>query len=162
MQNHSKHDGIHLPCEFASLLKNIRNNWLTEKMGKLDEKETKKMQLGEMTLQMKGGQRKRYKHFIRYIKLAIHYTCNGIFSFFRSLCRISQNYVLLGTFLTDSLKKEVEKLHRGSGGKYFTTVQRIISKASPLLSNNVNADSFKIKSGHLRFDCSFFIGRKLG
>ena len=115
-----------------------------------------------MALQMKGGQGKRYKQFTRDAAQAIHHTCNGIISLCRSLLRVSHNYVLLRIFSTDSLEKEFGKLRQGSGGTCFITVQQIIekvniSKASLLLSANVNVDSFNIKSGHSCFNCSFLL-----
>ena len=94
-----------------------------------------------------------------------HTSHMGVVSLCRSLFRVSHNYVLLGKLLTYSLDKEFENLRQGSAGKCFITVQNIkekvnISNLSPLLSNNVNTDSFSIECGH--FDCSFFIGRKFG
>ena len=92
----------------------------------------------------------------------MHHTCNGTVSLCRSLLRVSHNYVLLGTFSTDPLEKEFGKLHQGSGGTYFITVQQIIekvniSKASLLLSANVNFDSVTVESGHPCFNCSFLL-----
>ena len=46
----------------------------------LDEKLKVILQFGKMVLQMKGGQGKHYKQFNRDNALAIHRTCNGIFS----------------------------------------------------------------------------------
>ena len=114
-----------------------------------------------MSLQMKGGQVKRYKQFTWYTAQAIiHHTCNGVVSLCRSLLRVLHSYVLLGTFSTDLLEKEFRIMHQGSGGTYSITVQQIIEKvnlfkASLLLSGNVNVDSFNIKSGHLCFNCIF-------
>ena len=84
----------------------------------------------------------------------------------RSLLRVSHNYVLLGTFSTDPLKKEFGKLRQGSGGTYFITVEQIIekvniSKASLLLSANVNVDSFNIENGHSCFNYSFLLDENL-
>ena len=113
---------------------------------------------------MKGGQVKRYKQFTRDTAQEIHHTCNGIVSLCRSLLRVSHNYVLLGTFSTDPLKREFRKLHQGSGGTYFIAVQQIIekvnkSKASSLLSANVNVDSFNVEYGHSCFNCSFLLDK---
>ena len=88
----------------------------------LDERLNTILQFGEMALQMKGGQGKRYKQFTRDTAQAVHHTCNGIVSLCRSLLRVSQNYVLLGTFSTDPLEKEFGKLLQGFGGTYFITV----------------------------------------
>ena len=115
---------------------------------------------GEMALKIKGGLGKHYKQFTPVTILAIHRICNGIASLYRSLLRVS--HVLLGTFSTDPFLKEFGKLHQESGGTYFTTVQQIIkkvrlSKASLLLSTNVNVDIFKIDSGHSYFSCSFLL-----
>ena len=98
------------------------------------------LQFSEMALQIKDGQGKRYKQFTRDAAQVIYHTRNGIISLCRSLLRVSHNYVLLGTFSTDPLEKEFEKLRQGSGGTYFLTVQQIIeklniSKASLLLSS---------------------------
>ena len=130
----------------------------------LDERLNTILQFGEMTLQMKGGQGKRYKQFNLDTAQAIHHTYNGIVRLCRSLLRVSHNYVLLGTFSTDPLEKEFGKLHQGSGGTYFITVQQIIekvniSKSSLLLSANVNVDSFNIESGHSK---DLLIRRKFG
>ena len=121
-------------------------------------------QFGEMALQMKGGQGKRYKQFTRDTAQAIHYTFNGIVSLCKSWLGVSKSYVLLGTFSTDPLEKEFGKLRQGSGGTYFITVQRTIekvniSKASLWLSANVNVDCFNIKSGHSCFNCSFLLDK---
>ena len=91
----------------------------------------------------------------------MHHTCN-IVSLCRSLLRVLHNYVLLGKFSTDPSEKEFGKLCQGSGGAYFITVQQLIekvniSKASLLLSANVNVGSFNIESGHSRFNCSFLL-----
>ena len=115
-----------------------------------------------MALQVKGGQEKRYKQFTGDTAQAIHHTCNSIVSLCRCLLRLSHNYVLLRIFSTYPLEKEFGKLREGSGGTYFITVQRIIekvniSKASLLLSANVNIDSFNIESGHSCFNCSFLL-----
>ena len=72
------------------------------------------------------------------------------------------NYVLLGTFSTDPLEKEFGKQRQGSGGTNFIIVQQIIekvnlSKASLLLSANVNVDSVNIESRHSCFNCSFLL-----
>ena len=96
------------------------------------------LQFGEMALQMKGGQGKRYKQFTRDTTQTIHHTCNGIVSLRRSLLQVTNNYVLLGTFSTDPVAKEFGKLRQGSGGTYFITVKQItekvtISKVSLLL-----------------------------
>ena len=61
-------------------------------------------QFGEMALQIKGGQGKRYKQFTRDTAQAIHHTFNGIVSLCRSQPEVSKSYVLLGTFSTDPLK----------------------------------------------------------
>ena len=115
-----------------------------------------------MALQVKGGQGKRYKQFTGDTAQAIHDTCNSIVSLCRCLLRLSHNYVLLRIFSTYPLEKEFGKLREGSGGTYFITVQQImekvnISKASLLLSANVNIDSFNIESGHSCFNCSFLL-----
>ena len=128
----------------------------------LDERLNTILQFGEMVLQMKGGQGKRYKQFTQDTAQAIHHTYNDTVRLCRSLLRVSHNYVLLGTFSTDPLEKEFGKLHQGSGGTYFITVQQIIeyvniSKASLLLSANVNVDSFNIERGHSCFNCSFLL-----
>ena len=120
----------------------------------LDERLNTILQFGEMALQMKGGQGKRYKQFTRDTAQAIHHTCYGIVSLCRSLLQVSHNYVLLGRFSTDPLER--------SDGTYFITVQQVvekvnISKASLLLSADVNVDSFNIESGHSCFNCSFLL-----
>ena len=117
----------------------------------LDERLNTILQFGEMALQMKGGQGKRYKQFTQDTAQAIHHTCNDIVRLCRSLLRASHNYVLQGTFSTGPLEKEFGKLRQG-----FRTVQQIIekvniSKASLLPSNNVNVDSFNIESSHSWF-----------
>ena len=111
---------------------------------------------------MKDGQGKRYEQFTRDTAQVIHHTCNGIVSLCRSLLRVSHNYVLLGIFSTDPLEKEFRKLRQRSGGTYFITVQQIIekvniSKASLLLSANVNVDIFNMESAHSSFNCRFFL-----
>ena len=123
----------------------------------LDERLNTILQFGEMTLQMKGGQGKRYKQFNLDTAQAIHHTYNGIVRLCRSLLRVSHNYVLLGTFSTDPLEKEFGKLRQG-----FRTVQQIIekvniSKASLLPSTHVNVDSFNIESSHSWFVCCFLL-----
>ena len=125
----------------------------------LDERLNTILQFGEMALQMKGGQGKRFKQFtcsVKYTAQAIHHTYNSIVRLCRSLLRVSYNYVLLGIFSTDPLEKEFRKLRQG-----FRTVQQIrekvnISKASLLPSTNVNVDSFNIESGHSWFVCCFY------
>ena len=84
----------------------------------LDERLNTILQFGEMALQMKGGQGKRYKQFTQDTAQAIHHTCIGIVSLWRFLLRVSHNFVLLGTFSTDPLDKEFGKLPQGSGGTY--------------------------------------------
>ena len=111
---------------------------------------------------MKDGQGKRYEQFTRDTAQVIHHKCNGIVSLCRSLLRVSHNYVLLGIFSTDPLEKEFRKLRQGSGGTYFITVQQIIekvniSKASLLLSANVNVDIFNMESAHSGFNCRFLL-----
>ena len=96
----------------------------------LEERLNTILQFGEMALQMKSGQGKRYKQFTRDTAQAIHHTWCGIVSLCRSLLRVSHNYVLLGTFSTDPLEKEFGKLRQGSGGTYFITVQEIIEKVN--------------------------------
>ena len=128
----------------------------------LDERLNTILQFGEMALHMKAGQGKRYKQFTRDTAQAIHHTCKCIVNLCRFLLRVSHNYVLLGTFSTDPLEKEFGKLRQGSGGIYFITLQQIIekmniSKASLLLSANVNVDNFNIESGHSCFNCSFLL-----
>ena len=66
-----------------------------------DERLNRILQFGEMALQMKGGQGKRYKQFTRDTSQATRHIYNGIVSLCRSLLRASHNYVLLGTFSTD-------------------------------------------------------------
>ena len=96
----------------------------------LDERLNTILQFGEMALQIKGGQGKRYKQFTRDTVQLIHHICNGIVSLCRSLLRVSHNYVLLGTFSTDPLEKESGKLRQGSGGTYFITAQQRIGKVN--------------------------------
>ena len=130
----------------------------------LEERLNTILQFGEMALQMKSGQGKRYKQFTRDTAQAIHYTFNGIVSLCKSWLGVSKSYVLLGTFSTDPLEKEFGKLRQGSGGTYFITVQRTIekvniSKAFLLLSAYVNVDCFNIKSRHSCFNYSFLLDK---
>ena len=132
----------------------------------LDEKLNKILQFCDKTLQMKGGQGKRYKQITRDTAQAIHHSCNYIVSLCRSLPRVSHNYVLPGTFSTDLLEKEFENLCQGSGGTNFITMQQIIEKlnisqAPLLLSTNLDVDSFNIESGHSWFNCSFLLDENL-
>ena len=130
----------------------------------LEERLNTILQFGEMALQMKSGQGKRYKQFTRDTAQAIHHTFNGIVSLCKSRLGVSKSYALLGTFSTDPLEKEFGKLRQGSGGTYFITVQRTIekvniSKAFLLLSAYVNVDCFNTKSGHSCFNYSFLLDK---
>ena len=113
---------------------------------------------------MKGDQGKRYKQFTRDTAQKIHHTWNGTVSLCRPLLllRVCHNCVLLGKFPIDRLEKEFGKLRQGPGGANFITVQQIIeklniSKASLLLSTNLNVDGFNIEYGHSCFNCSFLL-----
>ena len=95
-----------------------------------------------------------------------HMHC-GIASLCRSLLQIP-DYFLIGTFSIDPLEKELGKLHQGSIGIYFITVQQIIEKVNIsnqdflLLSPNTNVYSFNIENSHSNFNLNFLLDENLG
>ena len=102
-----------------------------------------------------ASQGKRVKQLTKDTSRAIHHTCNGVVDLTKYLLKTSHKYVVLNKFSTDPLEKSFGKLHQGSGGTYFITVQQVIEKtniqkASLLLSLN-GTEELNVIDGH---ECS--------